>query len=120
MTQSLQRIDIIVEYGQGFGVFAFLSLLIIPSLLAIIIPFSLFGASVFALYRLHTDSEIAVMFAAGVSRWRLTAPILLITALGALATYYINVDLMPRSYRVLKAARCRYPRRFRQLHYPQR
>jgi lipopolysaccharide export system permease protein len=102
MTQSLQRIEIIVKFGQGLGVFMYLSLLIIPSLLAIIIPFALFGAAVFALHRLHTDSEIAVMFAAGVSRWRLAAPILLITLFGALATLYVNIDLMPRSYRILK------------------
>ncbi len=102
MTQSLQRVEIIVEYGQGFGIFTYLSILIIPSLLAIIIPFSLFGATVFALHRLHTDSEIAVMFAAGCSKWRIAAPILLITALGALATLYVNIDLMPRSYRILK------------------
>lgn len=102
MTQSLQRIEIIVEYGQGLGVFAFLSVLIVPSLLAIIIPFAIFGACVYALYRLHSDSEIAVMFAAGVSRWRLSLPILALTVVGALATLYVNVDLMPRSYRVLK------------------
>jgi len=102
MTQILQRIDIIVEYGQGFGIFLFLSILIIPSLVAVIIPFALFGAAIFALYRFHSDSEIAVMFAAGVSRWRLSAPILLITLVGAAATLYVNVDLMPRSYRVLK------------------
>ncbi len=102
MTQSLQRIDIIVEYGQGLGVFLLLSALIVPSLLALIIPFALFGACIFTLHRLHTDSEIAVMFAAGVSRWRLAAPLLLITSFGALATYYVNVDLMPRSNRIIK------------------
>lgn len=79
MTQTLQRVDIMVEYGQGVAVFAFLSLLIIPSLLAIIIPFALFGATVYGLYRLHSDSEIAAMFAAGVSRRRIAGPILLIT-----------------------------------------
>lgn len=102
MTQSLQRIEIIVEYGQGLGIFLYLSLLIIPSLLAVIIPFALFGAVVYALFRLHSDSEIAVMFAAGVSRWRIAAPLLLITVLAALMTLYVNVDLMPRTYRVLK------------------
>ena len=102
MTQTLQRVEIIVEYGQSLGVFAFLSALIIPSLLAIIIPFATFGAAVFALYRLHSDSEIAVMFAAGYSRWRIAVPLLLIATAGALATLYVNVDLMPRSYRVLK------------------
>ncbi len=102
MTQTLQRVDILVEYGQGVGVFAFLSILIIPSLLAIIIPFALFGATVYALYRLHSDSEIAAMFAAGVSRRQIAGPILLITFFGALVTFYVNVDLMPRSYRILK------------------
>lgn len=102
MTQSLQRIDIIVEHGQGLGVFLFLSLLIIPSLLAVIIPFALFGAVVYALHRLHSDSELAVMFAAGVSRQRIAAPLLLITSVAALATFYVNVDLMPRTYRVMK------------------
>jgi lipopolysaccharide export system permease protein len=102
MTQTLQRIEIVVEHGAGLAVFAFLSLLIIPSLLAVIIPFALFGAAVYALYRLHSDSEIAVLFAAGVSRWRLSAPILALTFAGALVTLYVNVDLMPRSYRVLK------------------
>lgn len=102
ITQSLQRIEIIVEYGQGFWTFLYLSLLIIPSLLAVIIPFALFGAIIYALYRLHSDSEIAVMFAAGVSRWRLSAPLLFITFIAAFATFYVNVDLMPRSYRVLK------------------
>ncbi len=102
MTQTLQRIDIIVEHGQGLGVFLILSLLIIPSLLAVIIPFAIFGAVIYALYRLHSDSEIAVMFAAGVSKWRIAAPLLAITTLAALATFYVNVDLMPRTYRVMK------------------
>lgn len=102
MTQTLQRVDIIIEHGASLPVFGLLSVLIIPSLLAVIIPFAVFGAVVFALHRLHSDSEIAVLFAAGVSRWRLAGPIIALTAVGAAATLYVNVDLMPRSYRVLK------------------
>ena len=102
MTQTLQRVDIIIEHGQGLSVFLILSVLIIPSLLAVIIPFALFGAVVYALHRLHTDSEIAVMFAAGVSRLRIAAPLLAITSLAALVTFYVNVDLMPRTYRIMK------------------
>jgi len=102
LTQSLQRLDIIVEHGQTLTMFGWLSLLIVPSLLAVIIPFGLFAATLFALHRLHSDSEIAVMFAAGVSRSDVTRPILLVAAFGALLTLWINVDLMPRSYRELK------------------
>jgi len=102
LTQSLQRIDILVEHGQTLMMFGWLSLLIVPGLLAVIIPFGLFAATIFALHRLHSDSEIAVMYAAGVSRGDVTRPILIVTAIGALATLWINVDLMPRSYRELK------------------
>lgn len=102
LTQSLQRIDIIVEHGQTLAMFGWLTMLIIPSLLAVIIPFGLFASAIFALQKLHSDSEIAVMFAAGVSRADIARPILIITLLGAAATLWINVDLMPRSYRVLK------------------
>lgn len=102
LTQSLQRIDIIVEYGQTLRTFGWLTLLIIPSLLAVIIPFCLFAATLFALQRLHADSEIAVMFAAGVSRAGIARPLLLVAVVGALATLWINIDLMPRTYRELK------------------
>lgn len=102
LTQSLQRLDILVEHGQTLTMFGWLTLLIVPSLLAVVIPFMLFAAALFALHRLHSDSEIAVMFAAGVSRRRIAMPILFITAIGALATLWINLDLMPRSYRELK------------------
>ncbi len=101
-TQSLTRLDIIVDHGQGLAKFAWLTVLILPSLLAVVIPFALFGATLYALHRLHADSEIAVAFAAGVSRLRIAAPILLLTTIGAGATLWINLDLMPRSYRELK------------------
>lgn len=102
LTQSLQRIDILVEHGASLALFGWLTMLIVPSLLSVVIPFALFGAALYALHRLHSDSEIAVMFAAGVSLFQVARPVLLVAAIGAAATLWINLDLMPRSYRVLK------------------
>lgn len=102
MTQSLQRADVIVEYSQGLEVFARLSFLLVPSLLTVIIPFSLFAAAIYAMQRMHSDSEIAVMFAAGVSRLRIAAPFLAIAAASAAVNLWVNLDLMPASYRTLK------------------
>lgn len=102
MTQSLQRADILIEYRQGLVAFSQISLLIIPSLLSVILPFTLFVSALYAIQRLHADSEIAVMFAAGVSRLRIAAPFLLLALGAAAATLWINVDLMPRTYRILK------------------
>ena len=102
MTQSLQRADVLIEYRRGLEIFARVSLLIIPSLLSVILPFTLFASALYSLQRLHADSEIAVMFAAGVSRARIALPFLLVASIAALATLWINVDLMPRTYRALK------------------
>lgn len=102
-TQSLQRVDLIIDDGSNIGEFVFLSLLIAPSLLAIILPFALFTAALYALYRLHSDSEIAVMFAAGASRWRIAAPLIALSLAGAAATLYLNTQLSPACYRILKA-----------------
>jgi lipopolysaccharide export system permease protein len=101
-TQSLQRLDLLVEHGQGLLAFGQLTLLLIPSLVAAILPFALFAATLFALQRMHADSEIAVMFGSGVGRFRLARPILLLALGCAAATSYVSLDLMPRSYRVLK------------------
>ncbi len=103
LTQSLQRIDLLVEHGASLALFGWLTVLIVPSLLAVVIPFALFGAALYALHRLHSDSEIAVMFAAGVSLLQVARPVLLVAGVAAAATAWINLDLMPRSYRLLKS-----------------
>lgn len=102
ITQSLQRAEMFVERTEGLALFARLSLLLIPSLLSVILPFALFMAALYAIQRLHSDSEIAVMFASGVGRLRIAAPLLLIAAGAAAATLWINLQLMPASYRILK------------------
>ena len=102
LTQSLQRLELVVEHGEGWATFFWLTLLLIPSLLTIVIPFAIFGATLFVLQRLHADSEIAVLFSAGYSKLRLATPLLFIAFVGALAVLWINLDLMPRTYRVLK------------------
>ncbi len=102
MTQSLQRVDILIENGRGIGLFLYLSVLVIPSLLMILIPFALFTASLYSLFRLHSDSEVAVMFAAGISRMRIAMPILVMSFVGAGLSLYLALDLSPRTYRMLK------------------
>lgn len=102
VTQSLQRAEMFVEHTEGLIMFARLSLLLIPSLLSVIIPFALFLASLYAIQRLHSDSEIAVMFASGVGRLRIAVPLLLIAVGASAVTLWVNLQLMPASYRVLK------------------
>ena len=71
---------------------------------------ALFGSAVYALYRLHSDSEIAVMYAAGVSRLefdvQLTAdriPVLLHdTDLSRTCGIHKNIHSLKREFNNLK------------------
>ena len=102
LTQILQKSEIMVEDGGSFVAFARVSILIIPNLLSVITPFTVFAATIYTLNRLKTDSELPVMSATGASTLRVARPLLLLALAGTVLTFYLNLDLMPKSYRQLK------------------
>jgi len=102
MTQTLQRVELLVERGQSAGVFLYVTILLIPSLLAVITPLALMAATLYALNRMQTDSELVVVQAAGGGRWRVAGPLLALATVGAAATLWVNLQLMPASYRAMK------------------
>ncbi len=86
LTQSLRFIDLIINKGLSFWLFLYLTLLLLPSLLTVILPVALFAAVLYTYHRLLVDSEITVFQASGLSNARLAAPAmamaLLVMALG--------------------------------------
>lgn len=102
LTQVLQRVDVIVKDGGTLDAFVRVIILLTPNLLAILTPFTLFAATLFILNRLKSDSEVAVMTASGASMMRIATPFLVLAIIGTAFTYYMNVDLMPKSYREMK------------------
>ena len=85
LTQSLRMLDLIINQGQTFGIFLKMTLLFQSGIVAIILPIALFIAVLYCLQRLILDSELVVVFAAGVGRWRIAKPFLIVaggTAVG--------------------------------------
>jgi len=102
LTQALGMLDLVISRGQSAVIFVQLTGLIIPTLLVIILPISFFAAALYALHKLNNDSELVVMWAAGVSRFQLATPVLL-TALGVmLLTYACGLYFMPAGQRALR------------------
>src|SRR5205085_4000128 len=62
MTQSLRLLDIVINRGQSAVTFAYLTMLMLPSLLVVIVPIAFFGAALYVLNRLNSDSELVVMW----------------------------------------------------------
>ena len=102
MTQSLRLLDLVINRGQSAGIFAYLTVLMLPSLLVVIIPIAFFGAALFALNKLNHDSELVVMWSAGVSRVQMATPVLFAAALAMALTYLCSLYLMPLGQRLTR------------------
>lgn len=98
LTQGLNQLDIIVTNRRAGFAFAWVTLLALPQLISLILPMAVFIAVVYALNRMHSESEIAVLYGAGVSRQRLARPILQLAVLAALVHLIINVIVQPWAF----------------------
>lgn len=102
LSQSLRFVDLIVNKGLPATTFLYLTFLLFPSLLLIILPFALFCAVLFVYHRLIMESELTVMKAVGLSNWQLAAPCLLLAGVVTLVGYALSLYLMPLAYRSFK------------------
>jgi len=102
LSQSLGALDVIVNQGQSALVLIKITLLGMPQLMVMILPIAIFVAGLVALNRLHTEQEIVVCFASGMSRWRVIAPAVYLAVGATLITLFINLWIEPLSERALR------------------
>ena len=102
LSQSLRLLDLVINRGQSAPTFIYLTLLILPSLLVIILPIAFFAGTLYGLNRLNSDSELVAMSAAGYSRWQLVAPVMGAAAIVMVLTYLCSLYLMPLGQRTMK------------------
>ncbi len=102
LSQSLRFIDLIVNKGLDVSTFLYLSILLIPSLLIIILPVSLFVSVLYVYNKLTSDSELLVFKSAGINRIGLATPALMVAAGVTLVSYLISFYVLPASYREFK------------------
>jgi lipopolysaccharide export system permease protein len=103
LTQSLKLLDLVINRGQSAPTFIYLTLLILPGLLVIIVPIAFFFGSLFTLSRLAGDSELVVMSSAGYSQRQLAMPVFVAALVVMLITWACSLWLMPAGQRALNA-----------------
>lgn len=99
LTQGLNQLDLIISNRRAGLAFAWVTLLAVPQLISMILPLAVFFAVLYALNRMHSESEIVVLYGAGVSRTRIVRPLLQLAFLAAFVHLAINVAVQPASYR---------------------
>ena len=104
LSQSLSALDLIVNQRQSAAVFAKITLLAMPQLINMVMPIALFVAALVALNRLHTEQEIVVCFAGGMSRSRVIAPAMRLACTVAFLALCMNLFVQPPSFRAMREA----------------
>src|SRR3990172_11837284 len=76
LATALKELNLITSQGQGILLFFQMTLLSLPSLMALIAPNAMLMAALYTLDRMNGDSELIVMTASGAPIWRIGAPLL--------------------------------------------
>src|SRR5215475_9635780 len=74
LSQSLRLLDVIVNRGLSVGLALKFLMLLLPGLIALLLPVAAFISVMFVYHRLNADSEMVVMRNAGISNVQLAHP----------------------------------------------
>ncbi|MES0027896.1 LPS export ABC transporter permease LptF [Mesorhizobium sp. M0040] len=94
-TQVLARIDLVTDSGQSALTFFEVAALIIPTIVPIVVPFALVVAVAQILSVMNSDSELAVVNAAGASRWTIVRPIMLLAIAASVFSFAVDNGVDP-------------------------
>ena len=103
LTASLSALDVLVNDRQSPVVFAEITLLATPQIVAMILPLAVCVAGLVCLNRLHTEQEIVICFAGGMSRWAVASPAIRAAAMVAIVNLVINLWVQPVCFREMRA-----------------
>ena len=99
LARSLRYIEIIVNQGFPLSDFLYFVTLLLPNLLAYVLPIAVFIATIYVYNKLLYESELLVLRASGVSNFALAKPIftfaIILTAIG----YFIALYAQPLAAR---------------------
>ena len=99
LSQSVRFVDFIVNRGLSIGTFLYFTALLMPSLVAVVLPIALFISVMFTYYRMSLDRELIVMRATGMSALSLGRPAIVLGLLVMMVGYGFNLYLLPVTYR---------------------
>jgi lipopolysaccharide export system permease protein len=95
LTQTVRLLDLIINRGLPFGTALYFLTLLLPKLLGIMAPITLFITLLFVYARLSTDSELVVLVAAGRSPLDLARPGIIVALLVLGFAYLTTLYLQP-------------------------
>lgn len=104
LSQSLKFVEKLIN-GLPVSTFLYLSLLLLPDILRYTLLLGLFFGTLFAFNKLYSDSELIVMWAAGLSKSALAKPAIYVALIVTLVMYVLGFFLVPYGNRTVTELR---------------
>lgn len=102
LIQSLRFLDFMVNKGLDFTTFFKLTGFLVPSLLIVITPLSLFAGVCMCFKRLQDDYELPILFSAGISRHKMAKFTVFATFLAVCFGYFLTFWAFPAGMTAFK------------------
>ncbi|WP_425403932.1 LptF/LptG family permease [Hwanghaeella sp.] len=103
LQQSVRFVDLIVNRGLPASDLAYLSVLITPRVLSVVLPVAVFGATIFTYHRMQSGSELIILRSAGMNSFRLAKPGLIAAIVCTFVSYFFALYLMPVASQELRS-----------------
>lgn len=97
MVQIMSMMKLLINYGINVSSFLGLTVLMIPFIVSIIVPFVTFIAIIFVYNKLIADNEITVMAASGLAPRQMAGPALRLAAVCTALHFALNIWIVPIS-----------------------
>jgi len=94
-TQALYELAKLAVQGASLVAIVKLFFLGLPSIMVLTFPMAMLLATLLGFQRLSNDNEVVALFAAGISFYRVLAPVLVVAALVAVVTFGFNEKVVP-------------------------
>lgn len=104
LSQSLKFVEKLIN-GLPASTFLYLSLLLLPNILKYTLLLGIFFGTLFAYNKLYSDSELIVMWAAGLSKWALARPAIYMALIVTVVLYTLAFYLVPFGLRTVTELR---------------
>ena len=95
MVQILTTIKFLMKYGIELTNFLGLSVMMLPFIISIIMPFVTFIATLFVYNKMIGDNEVVVIMASGTSPAKIARPALLLATILTLGHFILNLWIVP-------------------------
>jgi lipopolysaccharide export system permease protein len=101
--QALARINLVTDTGQSIGTFLKLASMLLPTVVPIILPFSVVIGITQTLSTMNTDSEMAVIAATGARRTVIFRPALVLAGAAAVFLIFVTHVVEPYARQAVRA-----------------